>query len=89
MRTPMRSHDYEANPLGRRHPDMTAGWLPFIRRSCRVMFAAPRFFGSLNPEAPQLRALCFYLIICVVQTVVERFWGGILLAIMPPARPRR
>ena len=51
----------------------------------RVMFAAPRFFGSLNPEAPQLRALCFYLIICVVQTVVERFWGGILLAIMAPS----
>lgn len=81
---PHAEHDYEANPWE------TApghdGWLAsFYQTVMRVMFAAPRFFGSLNPEAPQLRALCFYLIVCVVQTVVERFWGGILLAIMAPS----
>lgn len=62
------------------------GWLAaFYQTVMRVMFAAPRFFGALNAEAPPLRALGFYLIICVLQTVVERFWGSMLLAVMAPS----
>ena len=62
------------------------GWLAaFYQTAMRVMFAAPRFFGALNPEAPHLRALSFYLIVCVLQTVVERFWGGMFLSIMAPS----
>ena len=77
-------HTVEANPWetapGRN------GWLAaFYQTVMRVMFAASRFFGALNPEAPQLRALSFYLVVCVFQTVVERFWGGMLLTIMAPS----
>lgn len=62
------------------------GWLAaFYQTAMRVMFAAPRFFGALNPEAQQLRALSFYLLVCILQTVVERFWGGMFLAIMAPS----
>lgn len=62
------------------------GWpAAFYQTAMRVMFAAPRFFSALNPEAQQLRALSFYLIVCVLQTVVERFWGGMFLAVMAPS----
>ncbi|WP_022657009.1 YIP1 family protein [uncultured Desulfovibrio sp.] len=62
------------------------GWpAAFYQTAMQVMFAAPRFFGALNPEAPQLRALSFYLVVCIFQTVVERFWGGMLLSIMAPS----
>lgn len=62
------------------------GWLSaFYQTSIRVMFAAPRFFAALRPAAPQLRVLCFFLVISVVQVVVERAWAGMLLTLMAPS----
>lgn len=62
------------------------GWLSaFYQTSIRVMFAAPRFFAALRPVAPQLRVLCFFLVISVVQVVVERAWAGMLLTLMAPS----
>ncbi|MDR0815922.1 MAG: zinc-ribbon domain-containing protein [Desulfovibrio sp.] len=61
------------------------GWLAaFYQTVMRVMFASPRFFNALRPEAKSMRALVFYLIICVMQIVVERFWGDLLLKFMTP-----
>ncbi|MBD5417149.1 MAG: hypothetical protein HDR50_05720 [Desulfovibrio sp.] len=62
------------------------GWLQaFYQTVLRVMFAAPRFFAGLRPHARQLRPLGFYLVICVIQTVVERFWGSMLVSALSPA----
>lgn len=55
------------------------GWFwSFSQVVLRVMFAAPRFFAGLDPCARQGRALAFYLVICVFQTLVEKMWGGML-----------
>ena len=62
------------------------GWLQaFYQTVLRVMFAAPRFFAGLLPHARQLRPLGFYLVICVIQTVVERFWGSMLVSALTPS----
>jgi hypothetical protein len=56
------------------------GWIfAFYQTVLRVLFAAPRFFSALEPQARPLRALIFYLLVGVLQVVVERFWGYILL----------
>ncbi|GHU96675.1 hypothetical protein AGMMS49974_11490 [Deltaproteobacteria bacterium] len=61
------------------------GWLTaFYQTVMRIMFASPRFFNALRPEEKSMRALVFYLIICVLQIVVERFWGDLLLKFMTP-----
>lgn len=62
------------------------GWLQaFCQTVLRVMFAAPRFFAGLRPHARQLRPLGFYLIICVIQTIVERFWGSMIISTLTPS----
>lgn len=62
------------------------GWIQaFCQTVLRVMFAAPRFFAGLTPHARQLRPLGFYLVICVIQTVVERFWGSMIISALTPA----
>ncbi|MBD5557383.1 MAG: hypothetical protein HDQ92_02100 [Desulfovibrio sp.] len=62
------------------------GWLQaFYQTVLRVMFAAPRFFAGLRPHARQLRPLGFYLVICVIQTVVERFWGSMIISALTPS----
>lgn len=62
------------------------GWLQaFYQTVLRVMFAAPRFFAGLRPHARQLRPLGFYLVICVIQTLVERFWGSMLVSALAPS----
>lgn len=62
------------------------GWLQaFYQTVLRVMFAAPRFFAGLRPHARQLRPLGFYLVICVIQTVVERFWGSMIVSALTPS----
>lgn len=61
------------------------GWLSAFYQTClRVMFAASRFFGDLRPQ-PVLRALVFYLVICVIQILVERVWGMVFLSYFAPA----
>lgn len=67
----------EVNPWDTAPRD--GGWLwSFSQVVLRVMFAAPGFFAGLDPHARQVRALAFYLVICVFQTIVEKMWGGML-----------
>lgn len=62
------------------------GWIQaFYQTVLRVMFAAPRFFAALRPHTPQLRPLAFYLVICVIQTIVERFWGTMIISALTPS----
>lgn len=56
----------------------------FYQTAMRVMFAAPRFFAGLEPTATQWRALLFYLVVGVIQIVVERLWGEVLSSALAP-----
>ena len=52
----------------------SSGWLSAFYQTCiRVMFAGERFFSSLR-RGPYMRALVFYLIMCVLQTAMAYFW---------------
>lgn len=63
-----------------------SGWLAaFYQTVVRVMFSAQNFFSSLPNDAPQARPFLFYLIICLFQTLLERFWGNIFHALLSPA----
>ncbi|MDO5536009.1 MAG: YIP1 family protein [Desulfovibrionaceae bacterium] len=47
---------------------------PALYQTClRVMFAAQRFFSGIRP-GPVMRALAFFLTVCVLQTVIEHVW---------------
>lgn len=61
------------------------GWLSAFYQTCmRVMFSAQAFFSRLSPDAPQGRALLFYVLVSVAQAVVERFWAGVFLSLLAP-----
>lgn len=61
------------------------GWLgSFYQTAIRVMFAAQPFFARINPDAQKYRALVFYLIVCIFQTLVEKLWGSLLFAMLSP-----
>lgn len=63
------------------YPD---GWPSAFYQTCmRVMLAPTRFFADLRP-APGMRSLVFYLLICVLQIVVERVWSLAFLAFFEP-----
>lgn len=56
------------------------GWFAaFYQTVILVLFAATRFFASLDPRASLLRALYFFLLVCVIQIVVEDFWMSRLI----------
>lgn len=57
----------------------------FYQTAMRVMFAAPRFFAGLAPAATQWRPLAFYLVVGVLQIVIERLWGEVLSSALAPA----
>ncbi|MCR5564102.1 MAG: zinc-ribbon domain-containing protein [Desulfovibrio sp.] len=62
------------------------GWTAsFYQTVMRVMFAAPRFFASLAPDAELKRPLIFYVILCAAQAVIEAFWGRALVSVLQPA----
>lgn len=64
----------------------SGGWLQaFYQTVLYVMFAAPRFFVSLRSHASQLRPLSFYLVVCVIQTVVERVWASVFMSALAPS----
>lgn len=66
-------------------PD-NGGWLQaFYQTVLRVMFAAPRFFACLPRQGGQLRPLSFYLVICVIQTLVERLWASMIVSALAPS----
>lgn len=61
------------------------GWLAaFYQTVLRIMLSAPRFFASLVPEIQHNRALLFYLIVCIIETVMDRLWGGVLRSVLEP-----
>lgn len=61
------------------------GWYSaFSATVIRVMLAPQYFFANLNPQSQKFRALFFYLIICVFQTLVEKFWGYALYTMLSP-----
>ena len=73
------ANPWEAAP----EPD---GWISAFYHTCmRVMFGAHNFFAHMRPEASQVRPLIFYLIISVIQVIIERVWSGIFLSLMAPS----
>ncbi|MDE5831513.1 MAG: zinc-ribbon domain-containing protein [Desulfovibrio sp.] len=53
-----------------------AGWFSaFYQTVVRVMFSARLFFSMLPKDAPKQRAFVFYLIVAVIQCVMERVWS--------------
>ena len=73
--------DNQANPW-----DMAPsadGWLAaFYQTLIRIMFQPRIFFRLLSPVQPLGRSLSFFLIICVIQTLVERFWAQVLYSVL-------
>lgn len=62
-----------------------SGWLAaFYQTVIRVMFSPQIFFRNLAAQCPQIRPLVFYLILCVVQTSVERIWGDFFHTLLAP-----
>ena len=62
------------------------GWLPAFYHTCmRVMFSTQRLFSQVRPDGSQMRALIFYLLVSVVQVVVERVWSGLFMSLMAPS----
>lgn len=57
----------------------------FYQTAMRVMFASPRFFAGLAPTPTQWRPLAFYLVVGVLQIVIERLWGEVLSSALAPA----
>lgn len=54
------------------------GWFAaFWQTVLLVMFQAQIFFARLSPGSEKLRALSFFLIICVFQTLIERMWAQV------------
>lgn len=76
--------DHDANPWETApEPD---GWISAFYHTCmRVMFGAHNFFAHIRTETSQVRPLLFYLIISVVQVVIERVWSGVFLSLMAPS----
>ena len=62
------------------------GWISSFYQTCmRVMFGAHNFFEHIRVDTPQVRPLVFYLIVSVVQVVIERVWSGVFLSLMSPS----
>lgn len=62
------------------------GWIPAFYHTCmRVMFGAHNFYDHVRADTPQVRPLVFYLIISVIQVIIERVWSGIFLSLMSPS----
>ena len=85
---------FEDNPAdensGPANPWETApepdGWISAFYHTCmRVMFGAHNFFEHMRADSSQVRPLVFYLVISVIQVVIERVWSGIFLSLMSPS----
>ncbi len=66
------------------HPERDGYPAAFYQTAMRVMFAASRFFAGLRPNVSKSKALQFYLIVCVVQILVEHFWAGVFSGLLGP-----
>ena len=62
------------------------GWLAAFYHTCmRVMFGAQRVFSQVQPGGSQMRALIFYLLVSVIQVIVERIWSGVFMSLIAPS----
>lgn len=60
-----------------------AGWFEaFYQTVVRIMFAAPRFFVCLRPDAAKGRAFIFFLLVSLIQSIVEQFWSGLFISML-------
>ncbi len=50
----------------------------FYQTLTGVMFAPQRFFAGIVPQKSHVHILIFFVIISLMQIVVERFWGGMM-----------
>ncbi len=66
------------------NPEKVGYFSAFYQTVLRVLFAAPRFFAGLIPEASQKRALVFFVIVGLLQITFERFWGDIISEALAP-----
>lgn len=65
-----------------------AGYLSaFYQTTLRVMFGAGRFFAHLDPEAPQLRALLYALIITLIMLCSQYLWLSMSREMLEQAMP--
>lgn len=65
-----------------------AGYLSaFYQTTLRVMFGAGRFFAHLNPEAPQLRALLYSLIVTLIILGSQYIWLSMSREMLEQAAP--
>ncbi len=60
------------------YPHETGYLVSFYRTITDVMFTPQRFFAGIVPQKSHVHVLVFFVIISVVQLVVERFWGGVI-----------
>lgn len=67
------------------NPQRDGHLVAFYQTCMRVMFAAPRFFAGLSPDSAQWRPLMFYLLVGVLQIVIERLWGEVLSSALAPS----
>lgn len=62
------------------------GWpAAFYQTVTKVMFAPVRFFADLRPSKNQLRPLCFFLLVGVVQILMESLWTSTLHSMITQA----
>ena len=57
----------------------------FYQTTLRVMFGAGRFFARLDPEAPQLRALLYYLVVVLALVITQFVWTSMSRDILEQA----
>lgn len=65
--------DEDANPWDM--APVPSGYMSaFYQTTLRVMFGGGRFFARLNPDAPQWRALLYYIVVVLVLVCTQLFW---------------
>ncbi|MBQ7456739.1 MAG: zinc-ribbon domain-containing protein [Desulfovibrio sp.] len=61
----------------------TAGWISsLVQTIVRIMLSAPRFFSSINPNASSVRALLFFLCICLFEFLCNDIWMMVFRAMI-------
>lgn len=61
----------------------TNGWFSaFFQTIFRVMFQAPAFFAFLSGQSKIGRAFGFFIILAVLQTVIDQIWGDLMLGFL-------
>jgi len=54
----------------------------FYQTAVRIMFFAPRFFAGLSSDISLLKPLLFYILVVVLQVLINTFWANTLFQYM-------